>query len=92
MAPHHDIWKRKRLPHHGGAIRAYLRSDAPTYGRTCPKYCNYCSQARMKEEEEQQQQDSSLRLLPPVVPTVTKLDLIDDIDLSFGGYGFTRGE
>lgn len=39
--PSHPVWGRNRLPHHGGAIRAYLKptdSNIPQGPKSLPRY------------------------------------------------------
>lgn len=78
MVPYHAIWERKRYPHHGGAIRAYLRSAVSAYGRTSPASCRHCKQA------EQRQKDAERCSIVSGI----KLDLLDEIDLSLQDPGY----
>ncbi len=73
MAPHHEVWKRNRLSHHGGAIRPYLRSALP-YGKTSPNYCSHCVQVRCYHDK---------TAPPPPSKAKKSLDLLDEIDLTF---------
>ncbi|CAH8476003.1 unnamed protein product [Schistosoma curassoni] len=43
--PSHPVWGRNRLPHHGGAIRAYLKptdSNIPQGPKSLPRLCDAC--------------------------------------------------
>ncbi|KAH8851036.1 Speedy protein 1-A [Schistosoma japonicum] len=43
--PSHPVWSRKRLPHHGGAIRSYLKptnSNIPQGPKSLPRLCDAC--------------------------------------------------
>ncbi|KAK4473760.1 hypothetical protein MN116_003100 [Schistosoma mekongi] len=43
--PLHPVWSRKRLPHHGGAIRSYLKptnSNIPQGPNSLPRLCDAC--------------------------------------------------
>ena len=43
-SPDHPVWKRERLPHHGGAHRAHLdmQGDAPKPSRAFSQICDQC--------------------------------------------------
>uniref|UniRef100_A0A3Q0KT16 Speedy protein A n=1 Tax=Schistosoma mansoni TaxID=6183 RepID=A0A3Q0KT16_SCHMA len=43
--PSHPVWSRNRLPHHGGAIRSYLKasdSNIPQGPNSLPRLCDAC--------------------------------------------------
>lgn len=82
MSPYHSIWERRRLPHHGGAIRPYLRPSIPPYGRTSPLYCSHCMQAHLRQKDEEHS---------PLMSDI-KLDLLDEIDLGLQHSGYGKGE
>jgi hypothetical protein len=83
MVPYHKIWERRRYPHHGGAIRTYLRSAVSEYGRTSPESCRHCKQAQQRQKDTEQSS----------VMSGIKLDLLDEIDLSLQDPGYpTKGE
>lgn len=78
MAPSHEIWQRERLPHHGGALRSYLKPPSPQYGRSSPIYCEFCARARQADE----QLLELTTLSPPPTPLLPQMDLLDEIDLT----------
>lgn len=43
-SPDHPVWKRQRLPHHGGAHRAHLdmQGDVPKPSRAFSQICDQC--------------------------------------------------
>lgn len=81
MDPYHEIWERRRFPHHGGAIRCYLRPSLPTaYGRTSPTYCQHCTLAQKRQKDAEQSS----------IMSGIKLDLLDEIDLSLQDPDYAR--
>lgn len=78
MAPSHEIWQRARLPHHGGALRSYMKPASPQYGRSSPTYCDICAQARQTEDK-----FLEMASLPPSPShLLPQMDLLDEIDLT----------
>lgn len=81
MAPSHEIWQRARLPHHGGALRSYMKPASPQYGRSSPTYCDICAQARQTEDKYLE-----ITALPPSPShLLPQMDLLDEIDLTSTG-------
>lgn len=72
LAPDHRLWQRHRLPHHGGALRTYMKRPTHQYGRTSPQYCHTCTEVQYKLR-----QDSFWAL-----DSQRKFDLLDDIEYS----------